>query len=54
MVLAADLADATGDAKTAARWARGVAALWKSADPPLQAEVTRMKAMASGGSTTPP
>jgi serine/threonine protein kinase len=46
MSLAADLAAASGNAQAAAKWAAGVVAMWKNADPPLQARVTRMKEIA--------
>jgi hypothetical protein len=49
MALRAELAAASGDAGTAARWARAVIALWRDADPELGAVVARMTAIASGG-----
>ena len=45
MMLAADLAAATGDNRSASRWASAVVALWKNADPPLQSSVARMKTL---------
>jgi serine/threonine protein kinase len=45
MMLAADLASAAGDKRSARRWAGAVADLWKDADPALQPSVSRMKAL---------
>jgi tetratricopeptide (TPR) repeat protein/tRNA A-37 threonylcarbamoyl transferase component Bud32 len=45
MMLAADLASATGDKRSARRWAGAVADLWKNADPALQPSVSRMRAL---------
>jgi len=47
LMLAADLAAATGDKRSTSRWAAAVVDLWKNADPALQASVTRMKALNS-------
>lgn len=49
MMLRADLAAATGDKRSAQRWARNTVSLWGDADPLLQREVARMKALAGGG-----
>lgn len=49
MGLRADLAAAVGDWENAKRWAAALAALWTDADPALQPEVRRMKAVASSG-----
>jgi hypothetical protein len=49
MSLRAELAARGGDAATAARWARGVAALWADADPELRPLVERARAIAGGG-----
>jgi tetratricopeptide (TPR) repeat protein len=46
MALRADLAAATGDRPRATRWARGVLALWRDADPELGVVVSRMEAFA--------
>jgi tetratricopeptide (TPR) repeat protein len=51
MVLCADLASRTGDARTAGKWSRAVVALWTGADPALQPVVRRMRALAIEGST---
>jgi tetratricopeptide (TPR) repeat protein len=45
MALRAELAARAGDTRTAARWARGVVALWSDADTPLQAVVARARAL---------
>jgi serine/threonine protein kinase/tetratricopeptide (TPR) repeat protein len=45
MALRADLAAAIGDRSGAARWARGVLALWRGADPDLGAVVSRMETL---------
>jgi tetratricopeptide (TPR) repeat protein/tRNA A-37 threonylcarbamoyl transferase component Bud32 len=45
MALRADLAAAMGDQRVAARWARGVLALWRDADPDVGAVVSRMEAL---------
>jgi tetratricopeptide (TPR) repeat protein len=45
MMLAADLASATGDKRSARKWAAAVADLWVNADPALQPSVRRMKAL---------
>jgi tetratricopeptide (TPR) repeat protein/tRNA A-37 threonylcarbamoyl transferase component Bud32 len=45
MSFRAELAAASGDATTAARWARAVTALWHDADPELGAVVARMAAI---------
>ena len=47
MALRADLAAAAGDRSGAARWARGVLALWHNADPDLRAVISRMEALSS-------
>jgi tetratricopeptide (TPR) repeat protein len=47
MALRADLAAAMGDQPRAARWARGVLALWRDADPDLGVVVSRMEAISS-------
>jgi len=44
MALRAELAAAMGDQRVATRWARGVLALWRDADPDVGAVVSRMKA----------
>src|SRR2546423_11518452 len=41
MMLAADLASAAGDKRSARRWAGAVVDLWKDADPALQPSVSR-------------
>jgi hypothetical protein len=46
MALAAELASALGDTQTAHRWAPGIAAMWKNADPELQPVVARLQAIA--------
>lgn len=45
MALRARVADAVGDAATAARWAMAVATLWSDADAFLQPSVTEMRAL---------
>ena len=47
MALRADLAAAMGDQPRAVRWARGVLALWRDADPDLGVVVSRMEAISS-------
>ena len=47
MMLAADLAAAMHDNRSAKRWASAVVELWKDADPALQSSVTRMKSLSS-------
>jgi tRNA A-37 threonylcarbamoyl transferase component Bud32/tetratricopeptide (TPR) repeat protein len=46
MVLRADLANARGELEVRRKWAQAVADLWATADPPLQATVARMRALA--------
>ncbi|MEO5567855.1 MAG: serine/threonine-protein kinase [Gemmatimonadaceae bacterium] len=53
MALAAELAAALGDQETARRWASAVVALWKKADPELQPQVARLRAIAKSTSTGP-
>lgn len=48
MALRADLAEASGDHQTAARWAGAVSMLWQGADPFLQPVVRRMERLAGG------
>jgi hypothetical protein len=51
MVLRARLAAARGDVNLARRWARGVALLWETSDPPIRALANDMRVLAgSGGS----
>ena len=45
-LLRAELAAKTKDRVAARRWASALAALWANADPDLQSEVTRMRALA--------
>ena len=45
MALRAELAAAMGDQRVATRWARGVLALWRDADPDVGAVVSRMEAL---------
>jgi len=45
MALRADLAAAMGDQRVGARWAGGVLALWRDADPDVGAVVSRMEAL---------
>jgi tetratricopeptide (TPR) repeat protein len=47
MILRADLASRARDARTARQWASAAAALWAGADPELQPEVSRMRALAA-------
>jgi tetratricopeptide (TPR) repeat protein len=47
LILRADLAHQTGDRAAARRWARPVAELWRNADPFLQPDVQRMRALAT-------
>ena len=47
MMLAAELAAATGDKRSASKWASAVVELWKNADPALQSSVARMKTLSS-------
>jgi hypothetical protein len=46
MVLRADLANARGELEVRRKWAQAVTDLWATADPPLQATVARMRALA--------
>jgi hypothetical protein len=46
IMLRSDLAAATGDARGARTWASALVELWKSADLPLQPDVTRMRQVA--------
>jgi len=46
MALRAELAARTGDRHTARRWAKAVADLWASADPPLQRVISQLNALA--------
>jgi hypothetical protein len=50
LALRAELADRIGDRQTAVQCASAVAALWRSADAPLQPLVARMKRLAKGAS----
>ncbi|MCR4342067.1 MAG: hypothetical protein NUW01_19495, partial [Gemmatimonadaceae bacterium] len=43
MVMRADLAASSGDANTAAKWARAVVELWRNADAPLKPTLARME-----------
>jgi hypothetical protein len=47
MILRADLASRARDARTARQWASAAVALWAGADPELQSEVSRMRALAA-------
>jgi hypothetical protein len=44
--LRAELANARGEVDERRKWARAVAELWATADPPLQGTVARMRALA--------
>jgi hypothetical protein len=48
MLLRSDVAGKRGERDVARRWAVALDALWGSADPPLRAEVERIKAQARG------
>lgn len=47
MALRAELAQSSGDSRTARRWANAVSELWAGADPALQPTVARMKVLAA-------
>lgn len=47
MALRAELAQNSGDSRTARRWAAAVSELWAGADPALQPTVARMKVLAA-------
>jgi serine/threonine protein kinase len=49
MMLRAELANARGEVDERRKWARAVAELWATADPPLQEVVARMRALAVQG-----
>jgi serine/threonine protein kinase/tetratricopeptide (TPR) repeat protein len=49
MALRAELANARGEIAQRTKWARAVADLWATADPPLQRVVARMRSLAAQG-----
>jgi serine/threonine protein kinase len=49
MMLRAELANARGEVEEQRKWARAVADLWATADPPLQGVVAKMRALAVQG-----
>jgi len=51
MALRAELANARGDIAQRTKWARAVADLWATADPPLQPVVARMRSLAVQGNS---
>jgi hypothetical protein len=46
MALAAEIAAGLGDRETAHRWSSAIVALWRNADPELQPQVARLRAIA--------
>jgi hypothetical protein len=48
MLLRSDIAAKRGERDVARRWAVALDALWGAADPPLRAELERIKAQARG------